>query len=346
MTDDEPTWDIRTLANAYEDREPTEYIVDKFFATHSLNILYGAPGAMKSMLLADMCAHVVAGSDWLPGLESGGGGIPVKKAPVLWLDMDNGARRTDERFAAIGRAGNLEPDAPLFYISMPDPHLIAHDMDSMVLFRDTIWNCEARLVVIDNLGLITGDIEENSAMMAIVMGNLRKLAERTGAAFVVVHHQRKGGAQNSRPGDALRGHSSIEAAIDLALHIVKEKNSTQVTIRSTKTRGVDVPTVTARFNFDHISQTNDLRIAYFDGIATVHGENPVRDSIVDTLGDFDQITKSRLADEVHDRLRGEYGINKIRNWISEMVDVTGEIDEEVGARGAKILRRSNGVFSR
>jgi hypothetical protein len=333
----EPEWELRSLHNAYEEREPTRYIVNKFFATHTLNVVYGSPGSMKSMILADMAAHVAAGTDWLPGVETGGRGIEVEKNAVFWLDMDNGGRRTDERFGAIARAGNLDADLPLFYISMPNPALIAHDIDSMLLFRNVIEHNEARLVVVDNLGLITGDIEENSAMMAIVMGNLRTVAERTGAALVLVHHQRKGGSAGGRAGDALRGHSSIEAALDLALHIAREPNSPEVTIRSTKTRGVDVPTLTARFNYEHLEGTSDLHKAWFDGLPVARGDNPVRDAILGALKVNGTMTKGRLADMVYKQLQGEYGKNGIRNWIADMAEVTEEIESKKGKHGAQIL---------
>lgn len=341
MTDEEVTyeWHPRTLADAYKEREPTRYIVDKFFHTHSLNIVYGSPGSMKSMMLADMCAHVVHGSDWLPGLD-GGHGVPVDQSPVFWLDMDNGLRRTDERFAAIGRFYDLPETAPLHYISMPSPPLVAHDIDSMSLLRDSIFACGAKLVIVDNLGLITGEVEENSAMMAVIMGNLRQLAERTGIALVMIHHQRKGGAQNSRAGDALRGHSSIEASIDLALHIVRDGNSQDVTIRSTKTRGVDVPTVVARFYYEHIPGTNDLKVANFNGLPVVRGDNIIQEAIVDVLSTNGGMTKGRLVDAVHERLLGEQGMNKIRNWIDEMVGVTGELEMETGKYNAKIISLS------
>jgi len=340
VVNEEPQWDIRTLADAYASRPPTEYIVDKFFATHTLNVVYGAPGVMKSLVMADLCACVVAGADWLPGVNNNGAGIPVKRSPVFWLDMDNGTRRTDERFEALGRAKTLDEDAPLYYVSMPNPHYDAGSTDENLRLMQVISGTGARLVVIDNLGLVTGEIEENSAKMAFIMGQLRTVAERTGAALVVIHHQRKGGAGTSRAGDALRGHSSIEAALDLALHIVREPNSSEITIKSTKTRGVDVPTVTGVFNFTHKPGTNDLQTAWYSGRQVIRGENPIRDAILDVLEEG-EMTKGMLADRVHDALRGEYGINKIRNWIGEMIEVTKEIEVNTGERGAQILRLKN-----
>jgi hypothetical protein len=330
---------LRTLHHAYTEREPTRYIVDKFFEAGSLNIVYGAPAVMKSMLVADMCACIVAGQEWLPGCMGGGDGIPVEQGAILWLDMDNGKRRTDERIDALGKARKLPPDAPVYYLSMPIPPLMLNDIDALIalveMARDDL---HVSTIVVDNLGLITGDVEENSAGMAQVMGYMRILAERTNAAVILIHHQRKGGANGGRAGDALRGHSSIEAAVDLALQIVREPGEKEVTIQSTKTRGVDVPTVSARFNYEHRPGTNDLAMAWFDGVEGVRGANPVRMVILQVLADYPQgITKGRLVDVVQKEMGGDVGVNKIRNWIADMIGVTGEIDERIGNNNAKIL---------
>lgn len=336
--------ELRTLQHAYKKREPTEYIVDRFFSLGSLNIVYGAPAVMKSMIVADLSACIVAGHEWLPGCEGQGRGILTEKMPVLWLDMDNGKRRTDERFDSLSKARKLKVDAPLYYLTMPMPPLTLADDDAIaaliILARDEL---KAGMIVIDNLGLVTGDVEENSAGMAQIMGYLRILAERTNAAVVVIHHQRKGSATNSsRAGDALRGHSSIEAALDLALHVVREPDSKDVTIRSTKTRGVDVPTVTATFNYEHRPGTNDLALAWFSGTQPRRGENPARDAIMFVLSEYpDGITKGRLVDIVSDHIEGAIGKNKIHNWIGDMVAITGEILEEKGINNAKILRLNN-----
>jgi hypothetical protein len=332
------SWNIRTLKDAYRERPPTEYIVDKYFAIGTLSIVYGAPAVMKSMLMADLCTCIVAGQDWLPGSRENGNGIIVKKSPTFWLDMDNGTRRTDERFDALAKARNLPIDSPLYYLSMPNPPFALDDIDSLLLLIDEINDMQAKFVVIDNLGLSTGNVEENSAGMARIMGYLRILTERTDSAVVVIHHQRKGGAGQSRAGDALRGHSSIEASLDLALHVVREPDSSDITIRSTKTRGVDVPQMRGSFNFEHAPGTHDLAKAWFSGIKQTRGTNAVRSEVMTVVMEHGEISKGRLADVVKERLGAEApGINNVRNWINELVDVTGELATE--KQGKSIIIR-------
>lgn len=126
------------------------------------------------------------------------------------------------------------------------------------------------LIVIDNLGLISGGADENSASMISIMSQLRQLAEGTGAAVVVIHHQRKGNGFKGRAGDTLRGHSSIEAAIDLGLLVEREEGSDTITMKSTKTRGQDVYPFSGAFTYEtNPNQPSQLWKAIFYGLPVI-----------------------------------------------------------------------------
>jgi len=335
-------WQVRTLADAYEDRPPIKYIVDKFFAEASLSVVYGAPGCLKSMVLADMFCAILSGNDWLPGSAGGRFGVECYKSDeafgALWIDLDNGKRRTDDRFGALGKGHKLDKESPLYYVSMPvNPALDLNNAEAIMEIKGLVWQSRAKIVVIDNLGLITGDTEENSAGMTAIMGDLRKIAEDTNVALIVIHHQRKGGANGSRAGDALRGHSSIEAALDLAIHVTREPGGNDITLTSTKTRGVDVPTVRASFYYVHKTGTNDLDLAYFYGVQS-GPEDSIKKAIIDYLEKHGDTTKGRLVDAVREENGNKWGVNKVRNWIEEMVMVTKELVIETGEKNAKIVR--------
>lgn len=330
-------WVVETLDDAYQETTPTEYVVRDYFETASLNIVFGAPGSMKSMLMADLAYHVAAGMSWLPGAMPNGRGVEIcKPGPVLWLDFDNGKRRTRRRLAAVGRAANQAP-ADLRFISMPTPTLIADDPATMIMLRDLILETGAVLVVIDNLGLVTGQTDENSASMATIMGGFRKLAEK-GPAIVIIHHQRKGGANGGRSGEALRGHSSIEAALDLALLVGREDGADELTLTPTKARGVLPPVAMARFNYEHQPGTSDLWKAWFDGKAARRGDNALRDTILAIASDHDGIGKVRLTEAVRDALGQEApGVNKVRGWIDDLIAL-GMLEERPVGKHKLIYR--------
>jgi hypothetical protein len=345
-------WNVQGMADAYRDRPPTEWVIDGFFTTASLNIVYGNPASFKSMIMADAAGAVVAGQSWLPGALGNSVGVEVQKGAVLWIDMDNGLRRTHERIEAIGRSRNLPEDAPFHYVSMPNPPFQLHPgyryssrdeddneihysvIDVMMYVVELAEQLKAKMIFIDNLGLITGDVDENTAQMAAIMGYLRMIAEHTNAAVIVIHHERKGGANGAAAGAALRGHSSISAAVDLALQITRDGEKPEITIKSTKTRGVDVPTVKAVFNHEHRQGTKDLLKAWFSGVSGSRGENVIWDAVRDVLS-FGAMSKTKLIHNVNAMLP-ETGQRKITAWVTDMIG-NGELLVERGQGNVQMI---------
>lgn len=251
-------WQMRTLANAYRERPPREYIAGDVFILPSLNIVFAAPGDLKSFLLQDLAVCVAMGENWLePAPWKKDENIQSKKTrqcPVIWIDQDGGTDETDDRFQMLGRAYNAPEDTPLHYASFPAPMF---DATKKELIGDMIQRAEAigaKLIIIDNLTAVSGGVEENSASMAAVMLGLRQIAEGSGAAVIVIHHQRKGnGQQGGRAGDALRGHSSIEAALNYAFKLTRDGNI--VNLKTAKARGAQVAPFSAYFSFNETDNT-------------------------------------------------------------------------------------------
>lgn len=326
-------WQPFTLADAYQARPPVEYIVSNLFALPSLNIAYGAPGTLKSFIMADLAICAAAGCNWLtpaPWIETNpAAAITTRQAPVMWLDFDNGRRRTHDRIAALARARDLPIETPIIYYSMPSPWLVANRKQSVGELSQRISNAGARLVVIDNLGVVSGDAEENSGDMVTVMSNFRQMAEETGAAIVLIHHQRKGnGMTGGRAGDTLRGHSSIEAALDLALMIEREEQSDTVNIRATKVRGADVLPFSAVFTYQN-DLAGELELARFFGISaedTKSGGAIEREIMASLYGT--SMNKTDLVKAVKELLP-DVGLNRIRDMIDRLAK-TGRLNQAPG----------------
>lgn len=253
-------WQAYTLRDAFAPRPPMQWLVDNIISVGSLSIWYGSPGVLKSMLLTDMAVCVASGARWLGSPNSPTSGIATTACPVMWLDFDNGERRTHERFAALARARKLDDAAPITYYSMPRPRLAAGDTESIRTLTARIVDRNAGLVIIDNLGKVAGDADENSADMQAPMDGLRYIAE-CGAAVVVIHHQRKSnGLANIRAGETLRGHGSIEAALDLAMLVTRDEET--ITVTPTKTRGQKIKEFVAKFEYQNDEQ-HELTSARF-----------------------------------------------------------------------------------
>lgn len=314
-------WKPYTLADAYQERPPLQHVAGKLFELPSLNIVYGAPGTLKSFLLQDLAISVAAGQEWLTPApwKAGGRGIVTKRFPVMWLDFDNGARRTHNRFEALGRARKLAPETPITYYSMPNPWLSATKPESIGMLTVRIKAAGAKLVIIDNLGNVSGDAEENSSEMGAVMSQFRQIAEETGAAVVLIHHQRKSnGAPGGRVGDALRGHSSIEAALDLALLVEREPYSESITIKATKVRGAEILPFAAQFTYE-AKDDDDLLEARFFGLDSDDNESDtaIRREILAALTGDTKLNKKDLTAEVKKPLE-KIGQNRIRTMIDRM----------------------------
>ncbi len=335
---DEPAvdpWQPFTLADAYVDRPPIEYIAAGLFPLPSLNIVYGAPGTFKSLIMADLAICVAAGQLWLPPAEwmPGAKGFITKQAPAMWIDFDNGARPTHERIGALARARNLPTNTPLYYYSLPFPWLDASKPESIGSLINRINRMGAQLVVIDNLGLISGGAAEGTEAMIPIMGALRQLAESTAAAIVVIHHQRKTGTINARAGETLRGHSSIEASLDLAILVEREEGSKIISLKSTKTRGVDVYPFSAEFTYNHKPNTTELATAKFWGLAVedTTSDKAIENAILAILAQ-ETINQSALVKAVKER--GITGTNRILGVITRL-EHAKKIKAETGAKGAK-----------
>lgn len=321
--EDAVAWEVLSLEDAYKPQPPTEWLIKGIIERGGLITVFGAPGDLKTLSVQDAAACIVSGQPWLPGAGDDGKGFATKQAPVLWLDIDNGRKRTTERIAAVSRAHSLAVDAPFHYVSMPRPAFVADGSDPAVVnyLISLIRQLQVELLVIDNLSQISGSVDQNTAEMKRVMGTLRDIAESTGVAIVIIHHQRKGkGDGKSRAGDSLAGSFAIEASLDLALLVMREPKSNTIMIKSTKTRGVDVPTVGAKFYYTHKPGTEDLETAWFKGEQVASTDMDVKDLVVKLAEHHDGINKGRLIDIVKDSL-GEKapGVNRVRDLINDML---------------------------
>jgi RecA-family ATPase len=316
------TWEVFSLDDALKPRQPHVEIVKGLFTVPNLSIVYGPPGTLKTLLLMDMLLCIAANQPWLAPL--GGHRMDlardVMQASILWVDFDNGPRRTHERIAALARGHGLLTSENIHYVSMPEPWLNAASGDGLSPLEEAIERFEAKAVVIDNLLLIKGTVDENSAEMGTVMARLRRLTERYQSLIVPIHHQRKDQGGGGRSGDRLRGHSSIEAALDLALLVERDEGSSEITIRSTKTRDVDVTPFGAMFTYEHEPGTNLLHSARFFGIARAdeQSDHAIERAIRGVLQKEKLLLKMELCSRVKAALP-KVGVNRIRNVVERMV---------------------------
>lgn len=328
-------WQIQTLANAYAERPQRPELVSGLIPEGSLIIVHSPPGCLKSMLLGDLAVHVASGQAWLPkqGFEAGYG-FKTNQARVLWVDVDNGKNRTADIFAALGKGSKVSEEAPLNYISFPQPYPNFNDRDFTERLCDLITCNQVKLLVLDNLSQMSGEVDENSNHMASVMRNLRWICEESGCAIIVIHHSRKGNGQSARAGDNLRGHSSIEAAVDLALYV--DRNGDTVAVKPTKTRGYGIETFYATFKYTHKENTKELEAAHFNFSSSQKGqeEEKIDSAIQEYLTQNGDTKKTTLVQEISSST--DFGRKKVTTRIEYLVN-NERLGETQGERNSKII---------
>lgn len=163
----------------------------------------------------------------------------ARRGRVLHLDYEQGRQLTFRRYQrlAIGMGiDRREIDGNLVVLPLPSTYLDgAGAADALCRLAEGF-----DLVIVDSYRASCPSIEENSSAARIPLDNQLRASDRTGAAFVTIHHCRKpheganGGARM-----ALRGSSAIYDALGSALIFEGSKGQpTKVTHDKARTSGV------------------------------------------------------------------------------------------------------------
>ncbi len=110
----------------------------------------------------------------------------------------------------------------------------------------------------------------------------------------MIHHERKSNGLQSRAGRSLRGHSSIESAIDLALRVDRQEDTNFITIQSTKSRDCVVPVFGAEFRYEHKTGTKELAEAGFFKIELKNTPSAIENFIIETIENTPEINRGGI----------------------------------------------------
>lgn len=277
-TNDYTKWKSQFYSPTDEQLPDTKYCVAPLFALPSLSIIFGMPGTLKTNLILDLVVDIASGKSWLPPMDQKTTGFKVVQSPVVWVDADSGIHALHRRFSAMLRAREIKR-APIYYSSFLNPPFVALRSESAQGIIEFIKKSEASLAVFDNLGTLSGAKDINQSEMSYVMSNFRYIAEQTLSACLLIHHIPK--HANGRPTPI--GHTSIESAVDLALHV--QRDGDIVTVTPTKTRNSEIEPFSAMWTYEHKkgSTTGELYQARFFGVETEVDNKTaqIRKSIID-----------------------------------------------------------------
>lgn len=239
-------WQPVTLAKCMERREPIPFVVDGLLPESTVVLLHAGGGSHKTNVAVDLSICIAMGHDWLvsAGGESGRTFTIPQARPVIWISQDTPSREMQDRIGACARAHGAGTDTPLYAYTFPDPPLDMTQRLHATGLRELVERHGAGAVFIDNLSVISGDADENSASeMRPVMTGLRRVADGTRATIVIIHHETKAGGY--------RGTSTIRDLVDISLELKRDGQSDEVAIHADKCRFAPVPPFGARFLFEH-----------------------------------------------------------------------------------------------
>lgn len=185
--------------------KPTEWRIKGLLTTTGIAAIYGPSGSGKSFLAIDMANCIASGNDWF--------GHRTKQTSVTYIMLE-GEGGLRNRFRAL-ETHNGAPAAPDFRaIAQPFNLTTEQDIEDIgaILPKDGV-------VIIDTLNRAAPGLDENSSQdMGRILSGMKRLQEITAGLVVVVHHTGKDASKG------MRGHSSLNAALDGAIEVERNGN--------------------------------------------------------------------------------------------------------------------------
>ena len=215
----ETRYQVRNAAYALQPQAPLAYLVEGLIAEGSLCCFYGEPGSKKTYALLSLAVCAAMGKPWLH--------FPIG-APrrVLFVDEESGERRLTLRLAEAIRGELGDGGMPLQYVCLAGFRI--EDESDAFLLRLLIEESGAQLVIIDALADVMSGDENSKQETQPVMTALRRIADKTRAALIFIHHSNKMGGY--------RGSSAIKAAVDLMVAVSSEDGKEYINFKTEKNR--------------------------------------------------------------------------------------------------------------
>lgn len=248
----QPANTLHWAADAWEPRPPRPFVVADFLGAGDVMCLYGDGGVGKTWIVCDLAVSVADRQPWL--------GRAVTQSPVLVIDEESGERRLLDRLERTMRGHGIKPGTavPIAFASYAGWDL-REDVDAGRLHQ-AITETGAGLVIIDALMDVMLGAEENSVKdVSLVFHNLRRVAQATQAAIIVLHHANKAGGY--------RGSSAIKGSVESLVSVSKlNEAGTLLRLESDKLRDGEPFDFGAGLGFD--KATNSFRL----NLAEVHAK--------------------------------------------------------------------------
>ncbi len=206
-------------ASDLKNLQQPNYLIKGILPATGISACYGASGSGKTFLVTDLGISLAIGLDWY--------GRKVKKCPVTFIVLE-GSGGLSKRFQAWERHFNETiPDSVNVYI---DTFSLMTSNDVTQLVEELNKKGQkSGLIVIDTLNQASpGADENNSKDMGLIIQNAQRLAKENNSHVMLVHHTGKDASKG------LRGHSSLIAALDVAIEVRRDGSGRSWSISKSK----------------------------------------------------------------------------------------------------------------
>ncbi len=271
--------DIRSYRDALLPQPPIDYIITNLITNSSLNVFYGQPGSKKTYSMLNMAVAVSNGKEWL--------NFSTKKSPVLFIDEESGQSRFLRRLNETMNGLSCDDTMQLYYTSLSGFKL--DNKQDILNIETEITKKEIKLVIFDALADIMSGDENSKKDIQPIMTSLRKIADNTNSAVLLIHHTNKSGKQ-------YRGSSAIGASADIVVQM--KSTSPIVNFEIEKNRDGNFMQWSAKANWDNnifsldpvsLNKKNNNRDEYVLNYLKEHGESLVSE-IVDNRTNYAETT--------------------------------------------------------
>lgn len=196
-----------------------KWLVKGFLPKAMLGVLFGESGAGKSFATLDMCAAISRGLETWNGHR-------VTAGRVLYVVAEgvSGFRQRIKAYTHQHAIKKIGMD--VIYDVTPNLMDVSQVTD---LIKEVCEREPYDLIVMDTFAQVTAGANENSGEdVGMALAQCKRLAHRSGAMVLLVHHSGKDASKGSR------GHSSIKAACDVELQVERGKDTRSITTSKMK----------------------------------------------------------------------------------------------------------------
>lgn len=254
MRPQDPLWYSAVASQGI--RRP-DWLVRNIWTKGSCGFISGAPKSYKSYIGLDMAISVATGTPFLNDPQ-----FSTRASRVLYLQEEDSLPLVLMRAEQVleykspdrhhhgqlvvdvsspstppaGASGTISdvvwmPPTPLDTLALHvRSGFVASSPAWQAWLLDFVDEHRFDLVVIDTLGTTVGDIDTDKSgpLNDKVLKPLRAIAETTGVAIAIVHHNKKTTDVNGRSGQQMLGSVALHAWVESALYVQsKEKNSNE-----------------------------------------------------------------------------------------------------------------------